>query len=67
MNGKLLRDLRTHKGWSQEQLAYIVGTSRNTIYNLEKGIQKNTNDALATKIAKVLGTTVEKLNGSNAV
>lgn len=63
MNGNLLRDLRLAKGWSQEQLAYIVGTTRNTIYNIEHGKQNTTNDALATKIAKTLGTTVEELIG----
>lgn len=32
-----LKDVRTEKGWSQAQLAEMVGVSRNTISSIETG------------------------------
>ena len=32
-----VRELRKQKGWTQEQLAEIIGVSRQTIHAIEKG------------------------------
>lgn len=55
-----LLELRTEKGWSQEHIARLMGVSRATIVNWEKG---NTEPSMseAVKLAGLFGTTVENL------
>ena len=55
-----LKAYRVAQGWTQEQLAEIVGVRRETIVNLEKG-KYNPSLKLAMDIAKVFHTTVEEL------
>ena len=51
---------RQAKGWSQSQLAELVGVKRQAIYDVESG-RYLPNTAVALQMAKVLGTSVEKL------
>jgi putative transcriptional regulator len=51
---------RAKKDWTQEQLAIEVGVTRKTINVIENG-RDIPSVYLALKLAKVLGTTVEKI------
>jgi DNA-binding XRE family transcriptional regulator len=60
-----LKELREQKGYSRKQLADIVGTSPQTIWNIEvHGAEPVI--GLAVRLARALGVTVEDLieNGS---
>ncbi|MCB0000268.1 MAG: helix-turn-helix transcriptional regulator [Anaerolineales bacterium] len=48
-----LRELRTARGWTQQELATRVDVSRQTIIAIEKG-QYNPTTVLALKLARVL-------------
>jgi DNA-binding XRE family transcriptional regulator len=52
--GSHVRQLRTKKGLTQEQLASLAGVSENTIVTLEAG-RLNTTVATCFDIAKALG------------
>ena len=64
-----VRELRFFRGeMTQEELARKVGVARQTIIAIEKG-KYNPSVALAIKIARVFGVTVEEvfmLNGDQA-
>ena len=51
---------RQAKGWSQSQLAEVVGVKRQAIYDIESG-RYLPNTAVALQLAKHLSATVEKL------
>lgn len=55
-----IRDKRTEAGMTQEQLAEIVGVSRQTIISLES-FKYNPSLALAHKLAKAFECTIEDL------
>ena len=55
-----LRAYREQKGLTQEQLANLVGASRQSIISIEKGHYVPTT-IMALKLSAVLKTTVEKL------
>jgi putative transcriptional regulator len=55
-----LREERTRQNLTQAQLAELVGVSRKTINTVENGIFVPST-VLSLKLAKALGTTVEKL------
>lgn len=55
-----LREERTRRELTQAQLAELVGVSRKTINTVENGIFIPST-VLALRLAKALGTTVEKL------
>ncbi len=55
-----MKELRTARGLTQEDLANRVGVRRETVIFLEKG-KYNPSLRLAYRTAQVLGTTVEKL------
>jgi putative transcriptional regulator len=55
-----LREERTRQNLTQAQLAELVGVSRKTINTVENGIFIPST-VLSLKLAKALGTTVEKL------
>ncbi len=52
--------LRKKKGISQEELAQVMGVSRQTIHSLEKG-KYNPSILLAFKLAKYFGLTIEEV------
>jgi len=55
-----LREMRLLKGMTQEELARMVGVSRQTINYIERGKYRPT-VLLALKIASVLGVRVEEI------
>ncbi len=55
-----LKPLRQAKGYSQSQLADLVGVKRQAIYDIESG-KYVPNTVLALRLAKLLGCTVEAL------
>lgn len=55
-----LRELRTARGLTQQQLAALVHVSARTILSIEKG-QYNPSLMLAYRLAEVFGTSVEEL------
>jgi len=55
-----VRDLRTEKGITQEELAFRIGVSRQTIIAIEKG-NYVPSVLLALKIAKLFKLPVEKI------
>ena len=57
---KNLRNLRTAKGYSQAELAKLVGVAQPTFAQYESGIRVP-NIIVGVKIAKKLDTTVEEL------
>lgn len=55
-----VRELRTRRGMTQQQLAALVHVSARTIISIEKG-QYSPSLMLAYRMAEVFGTTVEEL------
>jgi len=55
-----LRELRTGRGWSQQELAERLGVSRQTINAIEAE-RYDASLPLALKIGKVFGVAVEKI------
>lgn len=53
-----MRDLRTERGWTQEQLAQAIGVSRQAVNALETEKHDPSLD-LAYRIATVFGRSVE--------
>lgn len=58
--GKIIRELRSQKGWSQEQFADEVGVHRTYIGAVERGEQNIALDNIE-RIAKRLGISIEEL------
>jgi len=56
----LIRERRERKGWSQEDLAGKVGVTRQTIANIENGLNEP-RVTIAIAIALALGVTVYDL------
>lgn len=55
-----LREARAAKGWTQAELADVVGVSRKTINTVENGIFVPST-TLALKLARALGQPIETL------
>lgn len=55
-----MRDLRTERGWTQEQLAQAIGVSRQAVNALETEKHDPSLD-LAYRIATVFGRPVEEI------
>ena len=55
-----VKELRTQRGLTQQQLADLVHVSSRTIISIEKG-QYSPSLMLAYRMAKVFGVTVEEL------
>ncbi len=45
--GYLIRDARKHRGWTQQQLASVLGTSQSAVNRIERGHQNLSLDMLA--------------------
>jgi putative transcriptional regulator len=59
MNNRL-EELRTQKGWTQQELADRVEVSRQTIISLEHG-RYNPSITLAFRLARQFGVAIENL------
>lgn len=57
---KNIKKLRTSAGMNQEQLAELLGVTRQTVSNWERGVSMPDMDSLE-RIALVFGTSVESL------
>ncbi|MBE0695721.1 MAG: helix-turn-helix transcriptional regulator [Anaerolineaceae bacterium] len=55
-----LEELRTQKGWTQQELADRVEVSRQTIISLERG-RYNPSITLAFRLARQFGVTIENI------
>ncbi|MGS0763814.1 helix-turn-helix transcriptional regulator [Syntrophomonas curvata] len=55
-----LRELREQNGLTQEDLAVLVGVSRQTIISLEKG-KYNPSISLAYKLARAFSLSIEEV------
>lgn len=55
-----LEELRTQKGWTQQELAERVDVSRQTIISLERG-RYNPSITLAFRLASQFGVKIEEL------
>ncbi len=55
-----IRTLRTERGWSQAELAVVLGVSRQTVNNVETG-RVIASLPLALAVARVFGTPVESI------
>ena len=58
--GRLVRRLRSERGFSQEEFAFRVGIHRTYMGDIERG-EKNVTIKTADKIAKALGLTLAGL------
>lgn len=56
-----IKEAREAKKMTQEELAEASGISRTIIVALESGVQRNTTTDTLLKIARALGTTVDKI------
>lgn len=63
--GKKLKDLRTQKGWSQEELAKQMGVTRRTIGGYEAGTTYPRTRDMYAKLAELLETDVNYLMTEN--
>ena len=58
--GKAIRELRTERGWSQEELSLRTGVHRNYIGGIERAERKPTVETVAV-LAKALGVKASEL------
>ncbi len=63
MLSEKIKFLRKEKGLSLEQLAEMIGTSRQTVHRYETGVITNIPSEKVEAMAKALGTTPAKLMG----
>jgi len=60
--GKLIRDARKHRGWTQTQLAEELGTSQSAVNRIERGHQNLSLEMLA-RIGDALDSEIVSLGG----
>ncbi|GAA2711107.1 MULTISPECIES: UDP-N-acetylglucosamine 1-carboxyvinyltransferase [Streptomyces] len=58
--GKLIRDARQHRGWTQSQLADALGTSQSAVNRIERGNQNISLDMIA-RIGEALDSEIVSL------
>jgi transcriptional regulator with XRE-family HTH domain len=58
--GKAIRELRTERGWSQEELSLRTGVHRNYIGGIERAERQPTVETVAV-LAKALGVKTSEL------
>ena len=61
--GETIEQMRTEKGWTQEELAAAVGTSQSAIHRVEKGGQ-NISLEMVKKLSEALGNQILSINDS---
>ncbi|WP_047706621.1 helix-turn-helix domain-containing protein [Plesiomonas sp. ZOR0011] len=64
MLGDRIRELRTQQGFSLEQLATMVGSTKSYIWELEKKPEIKPSAELVGKLAKALNVTIDSLMDS---
>src|SRR3954470_11748039 len=60
--GKLIRDARKHRGWTQQQLAEVLATSQSAVNRIERGHQNLSLEMLA-RIGEALDSEIVSLGG----
>ena len=60
ITGRIIRDLRRQKGWSQEVLSGLAGIARSHLSEIENG-EKNANVDTLWRIAEALGIRMSEL------
>ena len=58
--GRLVRRLRTERGYSQEEFSFRVGLHQTYVSSVERG-ERNVTIGTADKIARALGTTLSSM------
>lgn len=61
--GETIEQMRLEKGWTQGELAKIVGTSQSAIHRIEKGGQ-NISLEMVRKLSEALGSQILSINDS---
>ncbi len=61
--GETVERMRTEKGWTQEELANVVGTSQSAIHRIEKGGQ-NISLEMIKKLSEAFGRQILSINDS---
>lgn len=61
--GDRLVKARVQRQWTQQELAERSGVPYMTIYRLEKNIYTDTRTAIAAKLARTLGVSLDVLGG----
>jgi len=61
MLGKNIRRIRLKKGLSQEKVARLASIALNTFTKIESGLSKEPTIKTVSKIARVLGVSVDEL------
>ncbi len=61
--GETIETMRTEKGWTQEELAKMVGSSQSAIHRIEKGRQ-NISLEMVKKLSEALGNQILSINDS---
>ena len=59
--GETIEQMRTEKGWTQEELAEKVGSSQSAIHRIEKG-QQNISLEMISKLSGKLGGQILSVN-----
>ncbi|WP_028609746.1 helix-turn-helix domain-containing protein [Paenibacillus harenae] len=62
---KMIKELRTKRGWSQDDLAERMGMTRANISNYERGLNKNIPSETLKKFADVFGVSSDYLLGKS--
>lgn len=60
ITGRIIRDLRRQRGWSQEVLSGLAGIARSHLSEIENG-EKNANVDTLWRIAEALGIRMSEL------
>ena len=66
MNGRLIRQIRKSKGWTQQQLATAAGVSQSVIAELESGTRSSASLVTLKRLATTLEVTVDALVSESA-
>lgn len=60
--GKLIRDARVHRGWTQTELAEVLKTSQSAVHRIEQG-QQNITLEMVARIGEALDSEIVSLGG----
>ena len=67
MLSKKVKELRKHKGWSQQKLAEKAGLSFNAITKIEQGLAKSPTLNTLIKLSDAFGVTLDELAGRKQI